>query len=91
MTMFQINIKGENKGHIFNSVSQAYTWVCQNVMTEGDIEYYKSIGNKTPLYQIQNENIQEVVLRNAFEKICFSGWNDRVDLTSPYLIIHKEN
>jgi hypothetical protein len=85
---FQINVRGEEKGHLFNSISQAYQWTCENVMTEEDVEYYKSIGNTIELSQIQDEKIQEAVLRNVFEKVCFSGWNDRVDLNSDYFIIH---
>ena len=87
--MFQINLRGEKQGHIFNNVSAAYIWACQNVMTKEDIDYYKDIGNKTPLYAIQNELIQEVALRNSFEKICFSGWNNKADLNSPFLIFHE--
>lgn len=85
---FQINVKGEKKSHLFDSISQAYQWTCENVMTKEDAEYYKSIGNTIELSQIQDEKIQEAVLRNVFEKVCFSGWNDRVDLNSDYFIVH---
>ena len=88
MTKFQINVVGEDRGHLFDTVSQAYAWVCENVMTEGDAEYYRSIGNIIPLSQIQNENVQEVVLRNVFENVRFSGWNDRVNPDSPHFIHH---
>ena len=88
MKKFQINVKGEKKSHLFDSVNQAYQWTCKNVMTKEDEDYYKSIGNIIELPQIQDEKIQEAVLRNVFEKVCFSGWNDRVDLNSDYFIIH---
>lgn len=88
MKKFQINVKGEKTGHLFDSISQAYQWTCENIMTKEDAEYYKSIGNTIELSQIQDEKIQEAVLRNVFEKVCFSGWNDRVDLNSDYFIIH---
>lgn len=88
MKKFQINVTGEKKSHLFDSISQAYQWACENVMTKEDAEYYKSIGNTIELSQIQDEKIQEAVLRNVFEKVCFSGWNDRVDLNSDYFIIH---
>ena len=87
--MFQINLRGEKQGRIFNNVNAAYKWVCQNVMTKEDIDFYKAIGNKTPLYAIQDERVREAVLRNSFEKICFSGWNDKADLNSPYFINHE--
>lgn len=88
MRMFQINVKGETKSHLFNTIGAAYVWVCKNVMTEEDVEYYKSIGNKTPLNEIQEEYVQEVVLRNAFENVCFSGWTDRFYPDSSYVIFH---
>ena len=85
---FQVNIKGEEKSHLFDSINQAYQWTCKNVMIKEDEEYYKSIGNTIELSQIQDEKIQEAVLRNVFEKVCFSGWNDKIDLNSNYFIIH---
>lgn len=74
MRKFQLNIKN-GESHLFNSIADAYKWACQNVMTQGDIDYYQECSD-IPLYEIQNEEIQEAVLRNVFENVIFSAWND---------------
>ena len=88
MAVFQVNIKGETKGHVFPDVSSAYNWVAKNVMTAGDADFYREIGNTTPLDQILDVCVQEAVIRNSFEKVCFSGWNDEIDADSPFFIYH---
>ena len=88
MAVFQVNIEGETKGHAFPDISSAYKWVTKNVMTAGDADFYREIGNTTPLDQILDVRVQEAVIRNSFEKVCFSGWNDKIDANSPFFIYH---
>ena len=88
MRKFQIEIKG-SKAHFFNSVSSTYQWVCENVMNEGDIDWYKECGNDVPLWNIKEEKIQEAVLRNCFEKIIYSAWNDNAESWKDLAIFHE--
>lgn len=88
MEMFQVNLTGETKGHLFPDITSAYKWVAKNAMTKEDADFYREIGNTIPLDQILDVRVQEAVIRNSFEKVCFSGWNDRIDADSPFFIYH---
>lgn len=89
MAMFQVNLTGENKGHLFDTITAAYKWVVKNAMTAEDADFYREIGNTTPLDQILDVRVQEAVIRNSFEKVCFSGWNDKINADSPFFIYHN--
>lgn len=78
MRKFQINVRG-NGTHLFDTVSEAYHWVCENVMVQGDKDWYKECGNDVLLNEIEDERVQEVVLRNCFENVILAIWNDRAD------------
>lgn len=89
MAMFQVNLTGETKGHLFDTITAAYKWVTKNAMTVGDADFYREIGNTIPLDQILDVRVQEAVIRNSFERVCFSGWNDKINVDSPFFIYHK--
>ena len=78
MKMFQINVQGGGS-HLFKSVNEGYQWVCQNVMNEGDVEWYRECGNEVPLWEVQGEQLQEVVLRNSFENVVLVTWNENAE------------
>lgn len=88
MRKFQVNIRNGGT-HLFNSVSDAFHWVCENAMSKSDIDWYKECGNDIPLWKIEEERVQEVVLRNSFENVILAIWNDKVDNWEKFATIHE--
>lgn len=87
MKKFQLNIRNGGT-HLFNSVNEAYHWACKNVMNESDINWYKECGNEIPLWEIKEERVQEIVLRNSFENVVLAIWNEKAESWENFAEFH---
>ena len=57
----------------FDSVAEGYAWAVENIANAGDYEWYKECCGKD-LKDVHGDTLQEVVLKNSFERIRFVGW-----------------
>ena len=76
MTLYEVSVKND-KLHSFNSIHEAYMWVCKNVVNEGDRNWYRECGNTIELEEVTDAKIQQAILNNVVEKVVYAEYNDR--------------